>query len=62
MTARYTAAPTTMPTTAWLDTQWLVVKLDSFADMTDYVNVEVSMISSDVELVGATDSFELCPK
>ena len=62
MIARPTAAPTTMPATASLDRQWLVVRLDSFAGMTDCVNVEVSMISSDLELAGATDWLELCPK
>ena len=62
MVARPTAAPTTMPATVSLDRQWLVVRLDSLTGITDCVNVEVSIISSDVELVGATDLLELCPK
>lgn len=51
--ARPTAAPTTMPATVSLKIEWPAVDLDSCADKTDCVDVQVPVGLSDERLVGA---------
>lgn len=63
ITARPTAAPITMPATVSLESEWPAVEdLDSCADKTDCVDVEVSVGSSDGKLVGAVAWPELSPE
>lgn len=53
ITARPTATPTTIPATVSLKSEWPAVDLDSCADKTDCVDLEVSVGLSDERLVGA---------
>lgn len=63
ITARPTAAPITMPATVSLESEWPAVEdLDSCADKTDCVDVEVSVGLSDEKLVGAVAWPELSPE